>query len=151
MSAPPAPSEKMPRIFGGLFISLCAVVGPPVGLLTLTLISLAQTPPNRRALAWAGVAHVDWRLVYLFGGLFAVAAALIFIFFEHRFGRTNLWAALAAAVVAPVFLGTCIFLSDAFGGGTRLFDLRGVFNFTATCVCSMTVCWLLARLFGVVR
>jgi hypothetical protein len=150
MSAPPPAAENMPRLDRGYFIFLCLSVGPPVGFYVLKLLHYAFTPSNLRPLVSFTVDGQTWFAIYLFGGLFALAGASVFIFLEYRFGLRSLWAAMAASLVLPICLTVAFFLPDVLRLH-RIPELRGVFMWSVGCVCAMTVCWLLARWVRAVR
>jgi hypothetical protein len=150
MSTPPAASENTPRLDRGYFIFLCLSVGPPVGYLVLKLLHYAFAPSNLRPLVTIAADGRTWFAIYLFGGLFALAGALVLIFLEYRFGLRSLWAAIAASLVLPICLTVVFFLPDVLRLH-RIPELSGVFMWSLGCVCAMTVCWLLARWVRVVR
>ena len=91
-----------------------------------------------------------WFLVYWLGGIFAVIAAVIFVFIRYKLGFSGLGAAILAASVIPAIRTVSGLLQEPFTGSLKI-HLFGILSYVAVCVVPMSVCWLLARAFRIIQ
>jgi hypothetical protein len=133
---------------GPKFILICVLAGPAIGFVATAFLSSGRLVAPATVL----LDLQNWIFAYMVGFPFAFSSAVLFLLFSNKLKWPGIVSAIAGALV-PVAAFSVYALSEDYsrGHGLRWSSISGSPIVALDCLLAMISCWLMARLFRIVK